>query len=192
MGKASKGKVKDTDHGYRATFGALSQIAKDRPYVKVGILGNTALAAKDERDSDGSIKSDAKLKLVDVATIHEFGGGRIPQRSFIRSTFDKDKTKYRSFLRSQMEQIIQRKQTALAALELLGLKMASGIKNTFTSNDWKPLSKATVAARTRRNPSIATPSNDKFSGQRPLVDTGQLRRSIEHLVVAKKGGSDAG
>jgi hypothetical protein len=141
---------------FRATLENLSGMA-----ARVGILGN------------GGGRKDGKTNA-DLGKIHEFGDSQripaIPERSFLRSP-----------LMAHMQEAVDRKRgplvlalasgDAVAFMELLG---ATGMKisiRAFGNADdgkWPP----------------NTPYTIKMKGSsRPLIDTGQLRRSIDFDVV---------
>ena len=78
--------VKDNKREQRRILKCLDKLRKN-PYVAVGVLQDKP--------------HDEHFSMVDLAAVHEFGtkDGKIPQRSFIRSTCDAKQKKYISFLR---------------------------------------------------------------------------------------------
>lgn len=189
-GVRAKVRVTDKDHGYKAYLERLKKL-HGRSYVKIGILGASALSPAKVRTPDGIV--DSKVSLVDVATFHEFGAGNNPQRSFIRSTMDAHKDYFRKLLVDQLFYVLAGKRPAKNALAILGEAIQAKMQGVFTDNDWAPLSAATIKHRANRTPSRKKAANETFAGTvRPLLDTGQLRRSIRYQVVMADGETAEG
>lgn len=173
--------ITDKDRGYSKLVAEVATL-KDQPYVKIGVLGETALEGKRVRLEDGTETTEDSVKLVDVATFHEFGGAgdHPPQRSFIRSTVDGNRAKYDALIKKLHADVMTFKLSINQALGLLGERIEADIRRTFTKNDWPPLANPDLSRAGRKK------GNTKFKGHRPLIDTGQLWRSIRNLVVLKR------
>lgn len=109
--------------------------------------------------------------VIEVGAVHEFGVGRVPQRSFLRSTIFENKRKYRDFI-AALAKKMAKGTPASTAMGLLGTKVQSDVQAKFTDNDWPPLSEKAAAGRRNKNKGSIT----------PLVDTGHLRQSITYEV----------
>lgn len=130
--------------------------------VKVGIMGRK----NGRKDAEG-------LTNADVGFIHEFGTSKIPKRSFLRMPI---------FQHSEDILAMVKKAGALKKLKAgliiqvladLGIACENVILRAFDSagwGSWAPNTPATI----RRKGSSA-----------PLIDTGQLRRSISSAVVQR-------
>ena len=68
---------------------------------------------------------------------------------------------------------------ALTSLDRAGTVAANGVKRYMTITGFTPLADATVAARQRRG----------RTGIKPLIDTGEYRRAITHVVRDKDAES---
>lgn len=68
---------------------------------------------------------------------------------------------------------------ALTSLDRAGTVAANGVKRYMTITGFTPLADATVAARQRRG----------RTGIKPLIDTGEYRRAITHVVRDKDADS---
>lgn len=150
-------RVVDRDLGWRKLG---REVRKRGAFVTVGIHG------EDDSRAGG-------IGNVELGTVHEFGSERagIPERSFIRSTLDRNIGAYRTMIRDLGNRVYATLITTEQALELVGLKVASDIRKTI-SRGLKPVLKpATIAAR-------------EFGGTKPLIDRGDLQRSIKHKVFA--------
>lgn len=160
-----KSKVIDKDRGFQKMVRDYRKMAKDQPYVKVGVIGEKAAAT--EHGSD--------LTVADIATIQEFGAESvgIPERSYIRATIDKMNADLAQFIERQATKVIREEQTAEQALDLIGLYTVSLIKAAITAGIPPELAASTIKAKTRAGK----------TGEVPLVNFGQLINSIQHKVV---------
>lgn len=148
--------VKDTDRGWRKMFEQSIAMAA-KPHVIAGVIGS---------------HSDTGFEQVEIAGVHEFGSAErnIPERSFIRSTFD---NRYRRFFNAAyiaMGQIVEGKLKLPDALERLGFLVQNNIVETLNKLRTPPLDPKTIAAK---------------GSTKPLIDEGRLRASISFEV--KKG-----
>lgn len=151
--------VKDVDRGWRKIASKMARSTAVR--AKVGVQAPEA-----EIDRGGGLTNAG------LAAIHEFGSppSSIPERSFLRSTFDEKQRGYQKELDR-----IARAGLDGAALEgemtLLGEQYRADAIDKIRSGIPPPLAPATIA----RKGGEAT----------PLIDTGQLVNSIR--VVVEKG-----
>jgi phage gpG-like protein len=134
--------------------------------VKVGVLASKG--AGDTHNTDGG----SPMTLVEIAAVHEFGSrdGRIPERSFLRSTFLIRRVNALAAMQTKLAKaIVTDGMDPSKALAILGAWGAAEVKNTFTEIDIPPpLAESTIARK---------------GSSRPLVDTGLLKNSISYEVV---------
>jgi hypothetical protein len=104
------------------------------------------------------------LTVAQVAAFHEFGTVRVPERSFIRSTLDNQRTSIEARVRDITRSVIsnRRRLTPKAALGILGLDLQRRIQETI---------------RRGIPPSLVSREGT------PLIDTGQLIQSITFKVT---------
>lgn len=125
-------------------------------HVVVGVQGDA-----DARDGEG-------IGNVRLASVHEFGAGNVPERSFLRSTVREHREKYTAILDKVTRGVADGKIDMLQGLALLGEKVASDVKRRIEADKLGvPLADATIA---RKGSSV------------PLIDTGQLKNSITYEV----------
>lgn len=163
----------DKDHGWKKLIEMGQRVARDKPYAKAGVM-----ARKQER-------KDGEIDNVSLAVIHEFGSpaAGIPERSFIRSAFDRNEKKYELMALQLVSAIYEGKTDENKALGLLGLTLATDIKLGITTGGGikPPDNEATVlrkANKLRRPRGFIGPMQP-----RTLVDTGQLVGAISWVVV---------
>lgn len=126
--------------------------------------------------SDGTIDKGNKTKkdqpsnmteVAQVAAVQEFGAPakNIPERSFVRSSFDESLPKLLTIRDREYLKIINQKSTVEKSLGLMGefgvLQMRKKIRDTYTP----PNSPRTIAHK---------------GSSHPLIDTAQMIQSIQH------------
>jgi phage gpG-like protein len=153
--------VTDTDRGAQAMVSRLRALAQSTRRVKVGILGDSPKKAREG--------ATGKLSLLEVAALHEFGAPEagIPQRSFIRATIDEKRVDIERLQFALAKRVALGEITEEQALQMIGAKVAGWVKTRIAEGIAPALAPATVA---------------KKKSSKPLVDTGQLRSSITHVV----------
>lgn len=101
--------------------------------------------------------------VIMVGAVHEFGSPsrNIPQRSFLRSTVETGRRKYKGLFRKLAKKIVDGKITKTQALGLIGLQVQTDVRQKITD--------------------IKSPELKSREGN-PLIDTGHLRQSITFEV----------
>jgi hypothetical protein len=113
--------------------------------------------------------------LVQIAAIHEFGAPKrnIPERSFIRSTYDEQKEKLREIITKEYNGVIFEKTSPRKALSRIGEWLTAKTKLKIKKRIPPALKPATIISKTVGGK----------KGDVPLIDTGQLIQSIQHVEV---------
>ncbi len=109
------------------------------------------------------------LNVLQVGSIHEFGVGNNPQRSFIRNSNTVKASEIKDAIDKGLENISNGSPVE-TQLSFLGIEVQNIYKEAFTTRGfgtWPDISEAT--------------KQNKGSSQ-VLIDTGTLRRSINHEV----------
>ena len=151
----TKSKIIDRDLGYKDIMKRLKGLDGEH-IVEVGVPATA-----------GQYEDGANQVL--VASVNEFGSsdGRIPERSFLRSTVDENTTKYADLLSRLIGEAVDGRLTIEQALDRLGLKAVADVQRKIVQLDDPPNAEATIERKRSSN---------------PLIDTGQLRQSIIHRV----------
>ena len=151
--------------------------------MKVGLLGEKAAKVEDEHGGGKEPMTNVRL-----AAIHEFGlpEAGIPERSFIRSTFDAKKGEYIAELRKLVRGVYEGRATVRTILNLMGFRMEWDQKNAILEGAGipPPLAEATVKAKERKGRWNKVAAKDP---SRPLIDSGRLVAAIDHAVVLEGG-----
>lgn len=151
--------VRDIDKGYRELVRRLWP--KGGPKISVGI-----------HEADGAEEHGEGMRVIDIAQIHEFGLGNVPERSFIRAWFDENEARAKEALTRLCESVVAGKRTPDQAVEVFALWAVGEIQARIAKGIPPALSPVTVA---RKGSSV------------PLIDTGQLRSSISYEITNPNG-----
>jgi hypothetical protein len=145
--------VRVRDNGYAKVVANVASL-RSPVGVKVGILD-------DKPHGDG-------VTVADVALVHEYGLGDVPERSFLRAWVDENKAEIQARLKKATEDVVFGQQTADVAMNRFGLWAVGEVKKRIVAGISPPLDPKTIAAK---------------GSATPLVDTGQLLSAITHAVV---------
>jgi hypothetical protein len=113
-----------------------------------------------------SEKSNSKLTLAKVAKINEFGYEQIPFRPFMRQTLIKNNN-FKNEIEDAVKNVISFKLILRSSFRKVGVKIMQEMQREFIDGDFIKNSSYTVK---------------KKKSSRPLIDKGQLRRSVSWRV----------
>lgn len=150
----------DKDLGFKKIIEATRQLKK-KPYVKTGLMGTAK-----HQHSD--------MSVVEVGIIHEFGapGQNIPERSFMRTTFDDKKESWWSKTKKLKQLILSGRMTVSKALDSLGMTLERDHKSKILTQD-------------PRWPELKTKTIERKKSSKKLIDTAQMVNSITYKKVLK-------
>lgn len=179
-----KTKTKDKDLGYLDILKQLKKL-ESKPFVKVGFpaefkSGSTPKKFTSVNDSSGGLASvgesdsvvliDPNVTVLDAAIWNEFGTETIPERSFVRAAFDKNRAKYEKTTKVLLGRIYESKVSVERALDILGLMIENDIKSMIRNGSFEPLSIVTIT---------------KKGSDKPLIDTAQMINSVRFKRIMK-------
>jgi hypothetical protein len=155
--------VRDRDLGWEALKRELRK-AKELS-GKAGIIGPRAAQERD--DGKGG-----KITNAELGVIHEFGSadGHVPERSFIRASFDKNRTQREDDLEKGVGLVYDRK---------LKLERAIGLVSAAIAAD----AVALILEGAGIPPPNAPSTIARKGSSRPLVDHAQMKNAITSAVV---------
>lgn len=141
------------------------EVLKNKPHVRVGILQENF---SDPKEGDPK----REFTLGEIAVVNEFGSkdGRVPERSYIRSTFDEEKRRWRTLTGKLKKKMIVAVKTVEWVLGNMGTKIVGDIQAKINAVKEPPNAPSTIAKKTRAGK----------VGDNPLVDYGQLKSSITY------------
>lgn len=158
MAIKSKIRTKETDYGFKGIIKELRKLEK-KPYVKIGYPENKSSTNADKEGNEF-------VTVLDVALWHEFGTVNMPERSFVRASFDQNQKKYEKLNRELLVKIYSGNMTVEKALDILGLTIENDIKTFIKSGEVSPESNRAIN-----------------EGGVTLIDTAQLLNSITYIKV---------
>lgn len=86
------------------------------------------------------IVGGADSEVLKIAHAHEYGDGKLPERSFIRASFDADQEKLTGIVAGQVNKVLSGKTSADAAANAIGAQAAQLVQNFIDDNRVKPQS----------------------------------------------------
>jgi len=133
--------------------------------------------ARDERqDAEGDFGNAG------IGYINENGSPKqnIPARPHLQPGVRASEPDYLPHLKAAAQKALEGDaEGATVSLERAGTIAANGVKRYITITGFTPLADATIANRLRRG----------RTGNKPLIDTGEYRRSVTHIVRNKDADS---
>lgn len=86
------------------------------------------------------IVGEADSEVLKIAHAHEYGTGKLPERSFIRASFDADQEKLGEIVTGSVNKVLSGQATADAAANAIGAQAAQLVQNFIDDNRVKPQS----------------------------------------------------
>ena len=153
-------KVIDKDLGYERI---LQTLLDSNQSIDVGLF------ADDARKTH----SRSKNTYAEIVVVNEYGSGAIPERSFMRSTIDKNVIRYSRMVRKAIKRTTGRhSRIPLERLfEVIGMRIRDDIRHTI---------------RTQNDPINAEGTANRKGFNDPLVETGTLQKLIKSRVLHHK------
>lgn len=130
-----------------------------------------AITSADTPTTPRPRQSDAGYTQGQLLAIHEYGSPErnIPERSVLRSTLREQRARALSMLAEDVRtQLANEKVPVARFYQRVAVMLEGEVKRKFGSSDLAPNAPSTIAAK---------------GSSKPLIDTGELRRSIEGRVV---------
>lgn len=148
--------VKDTDLGFKRLIAEL-QNAKNLEVV-------VGLQESEEKSADG-------VYVAEYAAANEYGTKKIPERSFMRSTFDENVADWQRMVDRNIRSVAEGKGSVWQTLSLIGLRMETQIKEKIGSNIQPANHPYTIA---------------KKKSSRTLIDTSAMIQNVRYVVRSTK------
>lgn len=159
-------KVSTTDAGLKEIQEAIKALKSHE--VMIGIPED----ASSRKDQKGTPINNAELLFIHTNGSPVRG---IPARPVLEPSIENDKDRVAEMLKKAIDVAVSgKKDGVVPALEIAGQYGENIAKAWFTNpaNGWKPNSEDTVKHKTK----------GKGGKTRPLIDTGEMRKSITHVV----------
>lgn len=164
--KKTSRRLVDIDKGYKAFRRTVDALAREDATIVTGLFGAEGAAVHPSSKLGESVAT--------IAAKNEFGIG-VPERSFLRSTWDLQRDRYEDYAaRGLQREIVDVARTNVpintdtsVTLKRLALRMEGDIKRRIGRREIPPPNAPSTIARK--------------GSSTPLIDTGHLRR----VIVAK-------
>lgn len=177
MAKA-KNTFTDKDTGFKKLYTKF-ETPKGEGAVFVGFLRSSG-----EYKPQAGAKNQKPITMAQLGAIHEYGSkdGKIPERSFMRTTIDANKKQIETLIKKLLNAVIDGKMTQEIALNVLGQFLADKMKNTITTQAFPNVKRSDAYAKRQ-----AAKGKTKT-----LIDTGQLVNAIDKEVKMGRGTTKKG
>lgn len=86
----------------------------------------------------GIVGDGVDSEVLKIAAAHEYGTDKLPERSFIRASFDADQDKLGSIVSGQVNKVLSGQISANAAANAIGAQAAQLVQNFIDENRVKP------------------------------------------------------
>src|SRR5712664_1718354 len=113
--------VKDEDRGFKELMKSLRALANGDTYVKAGVIG--------EKAQEKHVGTN--LTVAELGMVHEYGGGRVPERSFVRRPYDANKERYLSGLKVLVRAVYDGKARLESVLDVVGSNMGHDMRKAI-------------------------------------------------------------
>jgi len=184
MAIKSKIKTKEIDHGFKRILKELKKL-EYKPLVKIGFPVESS-KTDDEHGDDGFVT------VLDLAIWREFGTINMPERSFLRASFDKNKPKYLKLNKKLLGDIYAGKKTVENSLDILGETILNDIKKFLINDEVKPptlkkeKTSSAVTSFANQLENVARAQGlDAGESKKTLIDTAQMLNSLTFKRVMK-------
>lgn len=158
--------VKDIDRGW-AKFKANMRTMRGA-YTKVGL----------QQGEKHKAENGGMTEAAQIGAIHEFGTRRIPQRSFLRASFDEKASDIGTMKEKLAGKVISGKMETVKAVGVLGEYFQGVVKNRIVAG----IAPANAESTQKRKAKLARKKGITFINT-PLRFTSEMLNSIRHVEV---------
>lgn len=116
---------------------------------------------------EGGPEKENRISVAGVAAVHEFGGGNVPERPFVRTGIRRGIPEQMALNKANLKAVVHGTLTVPQALGQLGLMAAGQVQREITEGTFEPLQDATI---------------NRKGSSKPLIDTGQMRQSVTYEI----------
>ena len=124
--------------------------------------------------------------LADVAAWNELGTEHSPPRPFLRQSVENNADQIKAMCVAQLKKIVKGQATARDALQALGDMQKALVQSTIKTGSFEPNAPITINGGWMWRNGRAFYVKGKGS-DRPLIDTGRLRQSVNYFIQEKGG-----
>ena len=122
------------------------------------------------KDGVGNAHYENGASILQVAIWNNFGTDKIPRRAFMELAAKNMQKKYKKLMKEAVKRINSGELTIKSVLKTAAQMGEAEVKKAITDGDWAPNSPATMV---------------KKNSERPLIDTGDMRKYVTSDVRAR-------
>ncbi|TZE83540.1 hypothetical protein [Calorimonas adulescens] len=119
----------------------------------------------------GDVITEDGVDMLDIAMWNELGTINAPSRPFLRKSVDENADKINSFCKAQLQRLTKG-ETAEEILKQIGVFSKGLVQEKIVDGEFEPNAPSTIRRK----------KSDK-----PLIDTGLMRKSVNYIIVEKGG-----
>lgn len=116
---------------------------------------------------EGGPDKENGISVAGVAAVHEFGGGSVPERPFMRTGIRRGQPDQAKLNTANLKAVVRGDLTVPQALGQLGLMAATQVQREIVEGDFAALQETTI---------------NRKGSSKPLIDTGQMRQSVTYEI----------
>jgi len=116
----------------------------------------------------GNRRKEPGKSMAQIASDNEYGTRSVPQRSFMRTSFDENRDLLVRVINAEYDKVVQGTSTVKKSLNAIGLLGVDLVQQKIRSIYVPPNSARTIAIK---------------KSSKPLIDFGQMIQSVRHKVV---------
>ncbi len=120
----------------------------------------------------GEVTDDNGVDIANVAAFNELGTATAPARPFLRKSVDENTGKIKTMCASQLKRL-RDGATAEDVLNKVGVFQKGLVQRKIVDGSFAPNAPSTIR---------------KKHSDKPLIDTGLMRRSVNYVIKSKEGG----
>jgi len=153
--------VTDLDLGFNAILEEVQLMVKKTVLIGIQEGSKTQVQSKNGR------RQKAGISIARYAAQNEFGTDKIPQRSFIRSSFDENLNIIVPFVAKELGYVVDQNQTAQRAFNRIGEILQGMVQTKIRKIMYPPNSRKTIEMK---------------KSSKPLIDFGQMIAAVRYVV----------
>lgn len=153
--------VVDLDLGFDAIMKDVQDMVKKTVLIGIQEGSRTHVQSKNGR------RQKAGISIAEYAAQNEFGTDKIPERSFMRSSFDENLNLIEMFVLKEFGYVVDQKQTSQRAFNRIGEILQGMVQTKIRKIMFPPNSRKTIALK---------------KSSKPLIDFGQMIAAVRYVV----------
>lgn len=120
----------------------------------------------------GEVTDDNGVDIANIAAFNELGTVTAPSRPFLRKSVDENASKIKAMCASQLQKL-RDGATAEDILKTLGVFQKGLVQQKIVDGSFEPNAPSTIR---------------KKHSDKPLIDTGRMRQSVNYVIKSKGEG----